>query len=392
MATRIVSWGSNEHVTALSPSLSKAPSIVSVNSILSEKLSTSQNTLIADEPGAKHMSSQVIEPSRTRTSWTPNMCPWVHATDDSFIRHHKYFFEDGNVVFLVCGLQPWVVLCKFTHWITCRLKTHCIASTDISSLATQYTSPPDLPSSISVTTRPSLRSYPWVTSNVKTLMLSSLSCTLSEISGPLFISLLIKACVFFRNFEESDLSYEEWKSVLHLSTRWGFASLRKRALSSIEPPTPHDRLLLARTYSVNDWVVPALSALCERTTPLTLSEARQMSIEDVVLVSTVREHIRGCMLQVDSAEISLRVEAEQLIALGSKIPAHLRFPPHFPNGEVPSLMDPKRATKEDDRDAHESDDECSVSHVAVRSRGELVRALELTTVRRWRKRHQEVFA
>jgi hypothetical protein len=266
--------------------------------------------------------------------------------------------------------------------ILCRSKTHYIASTDISSLATRNTSPPDLPSSISVNTRPSLPPSPWVTLNVKTLMLSFLPCTLSEISGPLFIGLLTEACVFSRSFEDADLSYEEWKSVLHLSTRWGFASLRKRALSSIEPPTPHDRLLLARTYSVNDWVVPALSALCERTTPLRLSEARQMSIEDVVLVSTVREHIRGCALQVDSAEISLRVEAEQLIALGSKIPAHLRFPPHFPNGEAPSLrlMDPKRAAKEDDRDAHESDDEYSVSQVAVRSREELVRTLELTTV------------
>ena len=162
--------------------------------------------------------------------------------------------------------------------------------------------------------------------------------------------------------------------MLHLSTRWGLASLREWALSSIDPPTPHDRLLLARTYSVNDWVVPALSALCERTTPLTLSEARQMSIEDVVLVSTVREHIRDCMLQVDSAEIPLRVEAEQLIALGSEIPTHLRFPPHFPKIEASSPVDLKRPTKEDVRDANESHGKCSVSQVAARF-GEPVRTL-----------------
>jgi len=244
---------------------------------------------------------------------------------------------------------------------------------------------------MSVTTRPSPPSYPWVTSKVKTLRLSSLSYTPSEISGPLFMSLLIETYLLFRNFEENGLSYEEWKSVLHLSTRWGFASLRKRALSSIEPPTPHDRLLLARTYSVNDWVVPALSALCERATPLTVSEARQMDIEDVVLVSTVREDIRSCVIQVDSAEISLRVEAEQLINLGSKIPAHLRFPPHFPKSEASSPVDLKIATKEDDRDARESDGESSVSQVSFRS-GELVRTLELTTVCRRRKTHRERFA
>ena len=154
-----------------------------------------------------------------------------------------------------------------------------------------------------------------------------------------------------RDFEGNHFSYEEWKSVLHLSTRWGFASIRRLALGSIEPPTPHDRLLLARTYSVDDWVVPALSALCERTTPLSLSEARQMSIEDVVLVSTVREDIRSHALQADSAEIPLRVEAEQLDALGLEIPVHLRFPKR----EAPSTVALKRAS------APECDDKFSVS-------------------------------
>ena len=78
-----------------------------------------------------------------------------------------------------------------------------------------------------------------------------------------------------------------------------------------------------------------------------------MNIEDVVLVSTVREHIRGRTLEVDAAEIPLRVEGEQLIALGHRIPPHLRFPPHFPKSEASSPMGSKRATKE--VDVHESD-------------------------------------
>jgi len=82
-------------------------------------------------------------------------------------------------------------------------------------------------------------------------------------------------------------------------------------LTTIKPSTPHDRLLLARTYSVDDWVVPALSALCERTAPLTLSEARQMDIEDVVLVVTVRETIRSRSFQITAAEISRHIVAAQ---------------------------------------------------------------------------------
>jgi len=60
-------------------------------------------------------------------------------------------------------------------------------------------------------------------------------------------------------------------------------------------------------------VIPALSALCERETPLSLDEARQMDIEDVVLVATVREDIRSRNLQVDAAEIPHRLEAAQAV-------------------------------------------------------------------------------
>jgi hypothetical protein len=116
----------------------------------------------------------------------------------------------------------------------------------------------------------------------------------------------------FRNFEAHELTYKQWKSVLHLSTRWGFASLRKLALKSIEPPTPHDQLVLARTYLVDQWVLPALTALCLRTLPLILDEARQMNMEDVILVATVREVIRDDALRVDVADIPHHVEAAQM--------------------------------------------------------------------------------
>ena len=145
------------------------------------------------------------------------------------------------------------------------------------------------------------------------------SLSYSKVSNPIFFIGVVMEEHLHAGILKKMTSYEEWKSVLHLSPRWNFGSIRKLALNSIEPPTPHDRLVLARTYLIDDWVVPALSALCERTTPLTLSEARQLNIEDVVLVSTVREHIRGRTIQVDAAKITLRVEAEQLIALGHRM-------------------------------------------------------------------------
>jgi len=78
-----------------------------------------------------------------------------------------------------------------------------------------------------------------------------------------------------------------------------------------EPLTLYDRLLLAHTHPVDHWAVPALSALCRRTALLALSEARQMDIEDIVLVATVREDIRehALRIDIDATEIPRRVEA-----------------------------------------------------------------------------------
>jgi hypothetical protein len=134
-------------------------------------------------------------------------------------------------------------------------------------------------------------------------------------------------------------------------------------LATIKPPTPHDRLLLARTYSVDDWVVPALSALCERTAPLNLSEARRMDIEDVVLVVTVREVIRRRALQVKAAEISRYVEAAQTGMLAS-CESFAASPSISKIGtSVPALSPPYReqTTKEDN--SHERGSEPPVSQL-----------------------------
>lgn len=115
-----------------------------------------------------------------------------------------------------------------------------------------------------------------------------------------------------RNIEGHDLSYEQWKSVLHLSTRWRFASLRKLALKSMDPPTSFDRLLLARTYDVDHWVLPALSGLCERKRNINIKETRQMNAEDIVLVTTVREEICTLRPFLSATEIESRIEAAQV--------------------------------------------------------------------------------
>jgi len=79
-------------------------------------------------------------------------------------------------------------------------------------------------------------------------------------------------------------------------------------LKSIEPPNAFEQLVIARSCGVDDWIFPALSALCERRQPLSLEEARQMDIEDVVLIATVREEIRSNGLPIDTAGIPRYIE------------------------------------------------------------------------------------
>ena len=120
-------------------------------------------------------------------------------------------------------------------------------------------------------------------------------------------------------------------------------------MNKIQPPTPHDRLLLARTYSVNDWVIPALYELCLRSVPPTLDESRQMDIEDVVLVATVREDIRNHALQVNAAETPHCVETGQA---GNLVPLAV-----LTSGTV----EPKKQAS----NGYESDGESVVSSVAL---------------------------
>jgi hypothetical protein len=105
MATHIVSWGGKEHITSPLVSSTK-PSIVSIDSMLPHRCETS--SVVQEAPPsravrshAKHMSPLLIESSGGETSTSASDYSRADAGDDPFIRHHKYFFKDGNVTFLV---------------------------------------------------------------------------------------------------------------------------------------------------------------------------------------------------------------------------------------------------------------------------------------------------
>ena len=112
MANHVVSWSGDDHIVSLN--LSETSSVISFDSILSDKFEASlsdQGTLrmaAMAESQPMHTDSQVIEPNRTKTSTSTPIYPETGTTnhDGSFTRHNKYFFEDGNVTFLVRHVQP----------------------------------------------------------------------------------------------------------------------------------------------------------------------------------------------------------------------------------------------------------------------------------------------
>jgi hypothetical protein len=67
------------------------------------------------------------------------------------------------------------------------------------------------------------------------------------------------------------LTSNEWMSVLKLSTIWGFHAVRSTAienLSAFATDDPVLKVIVAKKYSVVDWLVPALNALAQRNEPL----------------------------------------------------------------------------------------------------------------------------
>jgi BTB/POZ domain-containing protein len=86
MTPRIVSWKTNEPRVSPAESSATGASVVSINSIVSDTMTTGATGVQPAGLGAK------------LTNWpgSANL-----PTDESFVQHDVYFFKDGNITFLV---------------------------------------------------------------------------------------------------------------------------------------------------------------------------------------------------------------------------------------------------------------------------------------------------
>ena len=175
MAPHIVAWGPDKDQRSISPVPSSVGSIVSIESIASDA------SIIANSV------SEVSRSRRSTNSMQRNVPPGMHlAVDSPFVRHEKYFFQDGNITFLVRGCS--IIGIRTIHHNDLRSMAPFTASIVISSLVIRSISPLGSPSSAFVSTKLCPSSYHWGMSNAKTLRPSSLSYTPSEFDR-LFLSL-----------------------------------------------------------------------------------------------------------------------------------------------------------------------------------------------------------
>jgi len=91
-------------------------------------------------------------------------------------------------------------------------------------------------------------------------------------------------------------TYHEWADVLKLATLWSCAAIRRLAIRNLEPflvRLPHQRLVLARRFKIEQWVESALIDLCVRTESLTEAELREMTYPDIALIlAHLGNHVR----------------------------------------------------------------------------------------------------
>ncbi|KAF8627644.1 hypothetical protein AX15_004338 [Amanita polypyramis BW_CC] len=109
---------------------------------------------------------------------------------------------------------------------------------------------------------------------------------------------------------EDNRTLEDWTTILKLASRWGFDSLRKRAVSEIDNlASPVDRVVLGHEYSISEFLLPAYLALCQSSIPLSEEEGDRLGMKNVINIYRVRHELWGqSNVKVSTAAILKKVE------------------------------------------------------------------------------------
>jgi len=102
-----------------------------------------------------------------------------------------------------------------------------------------------------------------------------------------FLKLLSHDCPFRKPL----ISEEEWLAVLKLSTMWDFFDVRNLAIKVLSKVTmnPVTKVLLAREYNIQEWLLAGYDELAKRKETISLDEAEQLGKDTAIRLFQIRE-------------------------------------------------------------------------------------------------------
>jgi hypothetical protein len=174
----------------------------------------------------------------------------------SYRKHGRYYFSDGNIIFLVDG-----VLYNVHRYFFQR---------DSSNFAAMFISLPhggcgkgltdDEPIPLRVTAK----------------------------DFDLFLSILYPSDFGVH----AATTVEDWTGILNLAANWNFTSIKALAIKNLSSiASPIDKIVLGRMHDVKEWLGDAYEAVCLRDDPLTLDDGVRLGMEDVIKISATRQRI-----------------------------------------------------------------------------------------------------
>jgi hypothetical protein len=119
-----------------------------------------------------------------------------------------------------------------------------------------------------------------------------------------------------RKYSIYDADAEEWISILKLAYEWRFAEIRRLACRYLETFTlePVRKIELYQLYELDKrLLIPAYTALVNRLEPLTINEARRLTLETAMLIATARECARGKLESGKHSPMVASVKPEAMV-------------------------------------------------------------------------------
>jgi hypothetical protein len=85
---------------------------------------------------------------------------------------------------------------------------------------------------------------------------------------------------------------DDWASVLHIASEFGFDSIRRLAVRNLFPlASPVDKIVFGHRYGISEWLLDAYVAVCTRSEPITREEGDALGVKDIIQIGGIREAI-----------------------------------------------------------------------------------------------------